>query len=95
MSTHGTVGPFVPGRDDWILYTEWLQQYFAANNVGSTVKQRAILLSSCGADTYQVIRNVVAPLNPTNKTFKQIIDLVKAHYCLQPSVIAQRFAYNN
>ena len=95
MSTHGTVGPSVPGCDDWILYTEWLQQYFAANDVGSTVKQHAILLSSRGADTYQVIRNMVAPLNPTNRTFKQIINLVKAHYCLQPSVIAQHFAFIN
>ena len=95
MSTHGTVGPFVPGREDWVAYTEWLQQYFAANDVDSANKQCAILLSSCGADTYQVIRNLVAPLKPSVKSFKQIVDLVREHYCPQPSAIVQRFAFNN
>ena len=37
---------------------------------------------------------MVDPLKPTNKTFKKIIDLVKVHYCLQPSVIVQCFTDN-
>ena len=78
-----------------MAYTEWLQQYFAANDVDSANKQCAILLSSCGADTYQVIRNLVAPLKPSDKSFKQIVDLVREHYCPQPSAIVQHFAFNN
>jgi len=60
MSTHGTVGLFIPGREDWVLYTECQQHYFAANVVDSATKQCTILLSSCGANTYQVIHNLVA-----------------------------------
>ena len=34
-------------------YTERLEHYFEANDVNSAEKQRAILLSGCGASTYQ------------------------------------------
>lgn len=79
----------------WVLYTVRLQQYFVANNVDSATKQHAILPSSCGADTCQIIHNLVAPSMPNDKSFKQIVDLVKAHYCLQPSVIVPCFTFNN
>ena len=49
MSTHGTIGPFEQGREDWTSYTERLEQYFAANGVEDAGKQHAILLSVCGS----------------------------------------------
>ena len=57
-------------------------------------KQRAILLSLCGAPTYQVIRNLTAPDKLTAQTFKEIVALVKDHYCPPPSEIVQRFTFN-
>ena len=76
-------------------YAERLQEYFAANDIDAAAKQRAILLSSCGAETYQLIRNLVVPHKPADKSFKQLVDLVQAHYCPPPSVIVQHFAFNN
>ena len=68
MATHGSVGEFNPDREDWISYTERLTQYFVANGISEEgVKRKAILLSSCGAATYQLIRNLVAPKKPTEK----------------------------
>ena len=54
MATHGSVGEFNPDREDWISYTERLTQYFVANGISEEgEKRKAILLSSCGAATYQ------------------------------------------
>ena len=94
MTTHGTIGPFEQGREDWTSYTERLEQYFTANGVEDAGKQRAILLSVCGAPTYQVIRNLVAPEKPTTLSFKEIVTLVREHYCPPPSEIVQRFMFN-
>ena len=94
IATHRTVRPFVQGHEDWVSYAEHLQQYFTANNIDAAAKQRAILLSLCGAGTYQLIRNLVVAHKPANKSFKQLVDLVQAHYCLPPLVIVQRFAFN-
>ena len=94
MANHGTIGPFEQEKEDWTFYSERWEQYFAANGITAARKQRAILLSSCGAPKYQVIRNLTAPNKPTDRTFKEIIALVKDHYCPPPSEIVQRFTFN-
>ena len=56
-----------------------------ANNVADGAKQRAVLLSVCGAGTYQLIHNLVAPDKATDKSFAAIVKLVQDHYT--PSTI--------
>ena len=56
MATHGNIGEFDRGAEDWAAYCERLEQYFLANDVEDVEKQRAILLSVCGTGTYQLIR---------------------------------------
>ena len=48
MARHGMISEFDSTSKDWAPYTERLQQYFVANEVGAAEKQRAILLSICG-----------------------------------------------
>jgi len=60
-ATHGSMGAFDPQVEDWICYTECLENYFIANKIdaGAAERRRAILLSMCGPTTYQLIRNLV------------------------------------
>ena len=95
MATHGNIGPFGRGSEDWTAYCERLEQYFLANDVADADKQRAILLSVCGAETYQLIRNLVAPGKPTDKTFADLVKLVQEHHTPPPSEIVQRFKFNS
>lgn len=68
MATHGSVREFNPDQEDWVSYTERLTQSFVANGISDEGdKRRAILLSSCGAATYQLIRNLMAPKKPTER----------------------------
>ena len=95
MTTHGNIGEFNPAQEDWELYTERLIQYFVANGISEEGdKWRAILLNSCGAAMYQLIRNLMAPDKPTDKDFAAIVTLVKAHHQPRPSTITQRFHYH-
>ena len=95
MATHGRIGEFNRGEEDWTAYCERLEQYFLANDVASAEKQRAILLSVCGAATYQLVRNLVAPDKPTDKSFEELVTLVKEHHTPPPSVTVQRFKFNS
>ena len=65
------------------------------NDVDDTGKQRAILLSVCGATTYQLIRNLVALAKPVHKSFRELVTLVKDHHTLPPSVTVQWFNFNS
>ena len=91
---HGSSGEFDSSREDWTSYSERLMQYFAANDVEAAGKRRAILLSVCSASTYRLIRNLVAPQKPTDKSFEELVALVKQHHNPKPSVIVQRYLFN-
>ena len=98
MATHGTGGEFNSGVEDWVSYSERLEQYFAANGIGTEVADqathRAILLSCCGPPTYHLIRNLVAPEKPTDKTFEQLVELMRDHQQPAPSFIVQRYYFH-
>ena len=94
-SKHGLISEFEAGREDWTSYTERLQQYFAANDVDSAEKQRAIFLSACGAQTYQLLKNLLAPEKPMEKSFEELVELMKNHLQPRPSVIVERFTFHS
>ena len=82
-------------RHDWPAYIERLEFYFAANDVEGDTKKHAILLSSCGASTYGLIRSLVAPSKPSEVAYKNIVDKVRAHHSPKPSQIVQRYHFNS
>ena len=92
---HGFLNEFEAGKEDWTSYTERLQQYFTANDVESPEKQRAILLSGCGAQTYQLLKNLLTPEKPTDKSFSDLVKLIKDHLQPRPSVIVERFTFHS
>ena len=95
MATHGSIEEFNSSKEGWVSYTEWLEQYFAANEVVSADKQQAILLTCCGPDTYQLIKSLLAPAMLTDKSFQEFVQLVKDHHEPMPSVIVQRYHFNS
>ena len=92
---HGFLPEFVPGTEEWGSYVERAEHYFVANGVDTQETRRAVLLSSCGAPTYRLIRNLSTPLKPGEKTYKEIVELVASHLQPKPSVIMQRFKFNS
>eukprot|EP00731_Ephydatia_muelleri_P013136 Em0007g446a len=90
----GVVGPFNPDTDDWVVYSERLEQFFKANGISDPEKQRAVLLSTCGNDTYLLIRSLAAPDKPTDKSISEILELARDHFCPSRSVIVQRYNFN-
>ena len=90
----GKVGPFEGDDDEWDHYVERLSFYFTANKITDKGQQRAVLLSVCGAKTYKIIRNLLAPTKPDEVEYKDIVDKVKDHLNPKPSCIVQRFRFN-
>ena len=54
-----------------------LNKFVMANPIDED-KQRAVLLSVCGAQTYSlVVRSLLAPAKPNDKTFKEICEILE------------------
>ena len=94
-SRYGVINEFEAAREDWTSYAERVEEYFAANDVESTEKRRAIFLSACGAQTYQLLKNLVPPEKPTESSFGELIELVKDHLQPKPSIIVERFTFHS
>ena len=91
---HGSIGHFDSSTEDWISYSERLEQYFIANDVKEGNKKRAILLSNCGPQTYQLLKSLLTPAKPTDKSFSEIVATLKDYWQPKPSEIVQRFNFH-
>lgn len=88
------MGEFIPKAESWSAYIERLEQFFVANDI-SQEKQVATLLSVMGATTYGLLRNLIQPERPKDKSYKDIVDLLKSHFEPKPLLIPERVHFNH
>ena len=87
----GSTAPFDSETQTWEEYCEVLHHFFEANEITDASRQKAILLSSVGSQTYSLARNLVSPAKPGDKTFAELVKILKEHFNPKPSEIVQRF----
>ena len=88
---HGSVGEFDPAKEDWSTYSARLGFYFQANGVTEADRKRAILLSCSGPETFRLARSLASPRVLNDLTYKEIGDLMEAHYNPKKSEAVQRY----
>ncbi|XP_061192328.1 uncharacterized protein LOC133200561 [Saccostrea echinata] len=79
--------------DTWTAYTERLEQYFEVNGITGG-KRVPALLSLIGGKTYALLRNLAKPDKPKDKSFNDIVKVLKDHLSPKPLVIAERFRFH-
>lgn len=95
MPSFGNLEPFEGGGDDWPCYVDRLQAFFLANDVAPE-KRTSVFISCCGQlITYTLLRNLVKPAKPSDKTLDEILLVLGSHYCPKPSAVVQRFRFNS
>lgn len=92
MPQIGRLDEYKPENESWSAYIERAELFMIANDVDDT-KQVATLLSAVGASTYGLLRNLVQPAKPKDKTFEEIVNILKAHFEPKPLIIAERFQF--
>ena len=53
-----------------------------------------MLLSVIGAKTYSLLRNLVSPDKPQDKSFDQLVEALRRHFEPKPAVIAEHFHFH-
>ena len=97
MATHGSVLPFDPEKEDRGAYVERLDYCLVANGVTEEhdAKKVVILMSNCGPTVYGTIRSLVDAEARKGIKYKDLIDILTAHFDPKPSPIVQRFKFYN
>lgn len=90
----GSVTPFDDVSQSWEEYSEILDFFFEANDITEEDRQKAVLLSGVGATTYSLLRSLISPQLPKDKSYAELRDVLMAHFNPKPSEIVQRFKFN-
>jgi len=94
MATFGMIEEFKAEEEEWSLYVERMQHYFAANDITSVEKQRSIMLGVCGTSTYKLMSSLFAPRKLGDVPFSELVKVVEQHRNPRPLVIVQRCKLN-
>ena len=94
MTTLGKINEFIPAIGDWAQYIERMDQFFIVNGICEEPRKKAILLNSGGAETYSLLKNLVAPAKPSDKSYDELIRVMNEHQNPKPSVIMERYKFN-
>ena len=107
MPTYGFIEKFSGKGEEFDTYLERLQFYFTANDLGDITptdnnaaqvlarqeKRKSILLSVIGSDTYSLLRTLISPTRPAEKTFDEITTVLLEHFSPKPSAIVCRYKF--
>ena len=85
---------FEPSKMQWISYSERIEEYLVANSVDNPRKKVAILLSSIGDATYELLGDLCAPDKPNTKTFEELVEKLTEHFQPTPTVISERYKFH-
>ena len=90
---------FSDSGDSIDTYLERLERHFLAIDLSDSDenanRRKAILLSSIGAETYKVLKDLCYPNAPAQKTYAEIGQFLTNHY--KPNIlgIAERFRFHS
>ena len=93
MALVGALEKFDASNGNWVEYVEVLEQYFIANSIEDAGKKKGIFLTVIGSETYRLLRNLLAPTKPADKTLGQLVEALKNHLNPKPLVIAERYKF--
>ena len=95
VSILGKVEEFDRKREEWSQYVERLDHLFVTNNIIDEDKKRTVFLSVVGPKPYRMLTSLLSPEKPGEKSYYQLVELLKKQYDPRPSEIMQRFKFHS
>ena len=94
MTAIGKIEQFKPEEESITAYLERVELSFTANDITQGEKNVTVFLSVVGMQAYTLLRDLVSPAKPKDKTFKQLTEGLKKHYKPTQIVNAKRFHFH-
>ncbi|XP_049288976.1 uncharacterized protein LOC125766922 [Anopheles funestus] len=91
MYTIGNIDPYVMG-ECFTEYASRIEMFFKANDIPEE-KKVPILVTMAGASLYSVAVTVCAPDDPGNKTYAELIKVLKDYFSPVVNVVSERYQF--
>ena len=91
-ATIGHMKEFAPDVELVTAYLERFQMFVSANAIAED-KVVPTLLTVIGSKQYSLLRGLVSPELPKDKSYDDLVGLLKKHFDPEPIVIAERFHF--
>ena len=92
-ASFGHIGEFKPDNERFSVYVERFELFLAANGVQDSRKV-PLFLTMVGGTTYGLLHHLVAPSNPKDMSYGDIVSKLRAHFEPKPLIIAKRFLFH-
>lgn len=92
MSIIGSMEPFDTKQGQFDSYMERLEQYFIVNSIVEA-KQKAVLITLIGSETYEVLKNLISPSKPKEVSYDTIVQVLTKHLCQKKNVTTERYHF--
>ena len=76
------------------MYTKRTKRFFTAKGIINNAKKVAVLLTVIGGKAYVLLRNLLAPAKPAEKSFNVLVKIMKDHLKPKSLMIAKRFKFH-
>ena len=86
-----SIGKFDPTRESITNYLERLEIGFILHAFTEDSMKRALLIHEIGDTNYDVLKSLVAPDKPADKTYAQLSEKLKSHFNPKPNKIVKRY----
>ena len=88
LALFGQVGEFNPDNEKISTYLKRAKLFLEANSVADERKV-TVLLTVIGAKNYALLKGLLTPMNPREKSYDDLTQVLKAYYEPKPVVIAE------
>ncbi|XP_060809976.1 uncharacterized protein LOC132904062 [Amyelois transitella] len=88
----GKIEPFDLTSKQWPAYVRRVDQFILFNEIKPELKV-SILITVVGEATYSLMCDLCTPANPEDKTYTELVELVKVHLEPQRSELAERHIF--
>ena len=93
MATYiGHIGEFNETAEDFESYVERMDQWAELNGVGEE-KKAGMLLPMVGANAYILVKDILTPEKPKDKTYAELREALLSYCSPKPLIIAQRYKF--
>ena len=93
MASHiGNINEFDHNKEDFYIYKKRLEVWMKVNKIKAEDKAN-VFLALVGSHVFEIITNMSAPVDPSTKTYDQLVAIAEKHFEVTRNTVTERVRF--